>query len=183
MKLNEQQQAIIYRQEGKSINDIARILHVSIGSVSPWVKHIILTDEQKVRLRNNTMEKAIPAHKTKEFRKKCEDRWNEWRRINNRIKSVRVYSAKKIQYQRLQRHRLKLKMVNFKGGKCELCGYSENLAVLGFHHRDSKKKEFQLSRCVRKWEHILPELEKCTLLCINCHTALHHPNHNVEEKQ
>lgn len=68
------------------------------------------------------------------------------------------------------------KLVELKGGKCEKCGYDKNLAVLCFHHRNPKEKSFTLNRCTQSWNKLIEELNKCDLLCANCHTELHHPN-------
>lgn len=50
MKYEQQLQAKKLRTEGKSINLIAKQLGVSKGSVSLWVKDIILTEDQKIKL-------------------------------------------------------------------------------------------------------------------------------------
>lgn len=44
--------------------------------------------------------------------------------------------------------RRKLKLIDYKGGKCELCGYNKNIAALEFHHLNPSLKEFPLD--VRK---------------------------------
>lgn len=50
MKIKEKQQAILLRQEGKSIKDIAKILKVAISTVSVWVRDISLSTEQQIYL-------------------------------------------------------------------------------------------------------------------------------------
>lgn len=40
--------------------------------------------------------------------------------------------------------RRKIKLIDLKGGECEICGYNKNIAALEFHHLDSSLKEFQL---------------------------------------
>jgi hypothetical protein len=67
----------------------------------------------------------------------------------------------------------KQKAVEYKGGKCEKCGYDKSLAALVFHHRDPKEKDFRISEKNRKWEQIEAELDKCDLLCSNCHHEEH----------
>jgi hypothetical protein len=71
----------------------------------------------------------------------------------------------------------KIEIVNIKGGSCENCGYNKNLAALSFHHLDPSFKKFGLdlrNLSNRKWDDILNELEKCQLLCMNCHAEVHH---------
>ena len=73
----------------------------------------------------------------------------------------------------------KLELIGLKGGRCEKCGYDKNYSALEFHHREPEHKRFQLDlRALsnRKWDLILEEIDKCTLLCSNCHAELHNPD-------
>lgn len=75
---------------------------------------------------------------------------------------------------RERRNKLKIAAVNYKGGKCERCGYNKCYAVLEFHHNDPSQKEFSLCRSyVTSWKRIKEELDKCKLLCSNCHREAH----------
>jgi hypothetical protein len=73
------------------------------------------------------------------------------------------------------RRRRKEKCVMYKGGKCEKCGYNKCLGALQFHHIDPSEKEFGLSGkgVPKSWERCKTELDKCILLCANCHAELH----------
>ncbi len=54
---------------------------------------------------------------------------------------------------------------------CVLCGESD-IRVLEFDHLVPLKKEFTISQSVRlgrSWEETLKEIEKCRILCANCH--------------
>ncbi len=74
----------------------------------------------------------------------------------------------------IKRHRLKHKAVVYKGGKCQRCGYSGCAAAFDFHHRDATEKEWNISHLTTyKWEQVQHELDKCDLLCANCHRELH----------
>lgn len=76
----------------------------------------------------------------------------------------------------------KLFFISQKGGKCQICGYNKNLAVLSFHHRENTKKCFSLSASAfsSKPINILQiEADKCDLLCSNCHLELHYPQYNL----
>jgi len=71
----------------------------------------------------------------------------------------------------------KLKLIVLLGNKCSNCGYKKNSSALCFHHL--KDKSFGLtSREIanHNWNRILEEVNKCVLLCSNCHMELHHPN-------
>ena len=77
----------------------------------------------------------------------------------------------------------KLELIRLKGGKCEICGYDKNIAALEFHHLDPNVKSFQLdsrhlSNTTR--DKIIEELDKCILVCANCHRELHNPHFNNE---
>ena len=65
--------------------------------------------------------------------------------------------------------------VNYKGGACELCGYKKCLAALEFHHKDPSKKDFAISksRLKKMNDETMKELDKCLLLCANCHREIH----------
>jgi len=70
--------------------------------------------------------------------------------------------------------------VAYKGGKCKICGYNKNYAALEFHHRDSSTKDFEWVKLrLYKWDRVLEELDKCDLLCSNCHVEFHHPQQSI----
>jgi len=69
---------------------------------------------------------------------------------------------------------LKQKAIQYKGGKCIYCGYSKYVGALEFHHLDPKKKDFQISRgFTYDFEKIKFEIDKCILVCSNCHREIH----------
>lgn len=76
------------------------------------------------------------------------------------------------------RHALKTELIKRKGGKCEHCGYCKSPAALEFHHLDPSEKDFVISSKVNstsiKVEEIFEEVEKCALLCSNCHREFHY---------
>jgi len=78
---------------------------------------------------------------------------------------------KERQKRRVEAH--KRRAIDFLGGKCVKCGYSECLAALDFHHLDPNTKEFNLNCGRRSWSDIEQELKKCVLLCANCHRKEH----------
>lgn len=70
---------------------------------------------------------------------------------------------------------LKRMAVDYKGGCCERCGYSRYLGALEFHHKDPSEKEFTIGSVKNKSisDEIKSELDKCMLVCANCHRELH----------
>lgn len=76
------------------------------------------------------------------------------------------------------RHSQKFKKhcVDYKGGECIRCGYKNCLAALEFHHRDPAEKEFTVAKLNTAilTESIKKELDKCDLVCSNCHKELHY---------
>jgi hypothetical protein len=68
----------------------------------------------------------------------------------------------------------KLNCVNYRGGKCEKCGYNKCISALDFHHKNPEEKDYDISSFRHKhWSLVKPELDKCDLLCRNCHAELH----------
>lgn len=65
---------------------------------------------------------------------------------------------------------VKIKCIDYKGSRCSVCGYNRCIGALEFHHLDPKEKEFQISSERNpSWETLVKELDKCILLCANCH--------------
>lgn len=77
---------------------------------------------------------------------------------------------------RRARSKMKRKAIEYMGGKCQ-CGYSKCDKALHFHHLDPNEKDFQISASNnRSWNVIVKELDKCVLLCANCHAEEHDKN-------
>jgi transcription elongation factor Elf1 len=70
-----------------------------------------------------------------------------------------------------RRRLIKQKAIDYKGGKCEICGYNKCSRALSFHHRNPAEKDFNISLRghSRSWDRVKAELDKCVLLCANCH--------------
>lgn len=79
---------------------------------------------------------------------------------------------------RKRQHCKKYEAILYKGGKCQICGYKgiDNFyGALEFHHRDQSQKDIEWKK-IRTWpvERIKEELDKCDLLCANCHREEHY---------
>ena len=97
--------------------------------------------------------------------KKC---WKKYREKYNKLAIIR--------------HHKKIKWINdYKLSKgCAICGYNKCAAALEFHHKGDKEFNISLAtagnRSVKK---IKEEMDKCIVLCANCHRELHNGEKNV----
>ena len=71
------------------------------------------------------------------------------------------------------RRKLKIKAIEYKGGKCERCGLVDEPCVYDFHHLNPNEKEFSFGKRNLSFDKIKDELDKCILLCANCHRKEH----------
>ena len=86
-----------------------------------------------------------------------------WRCVKCNIEAVNKTKA-----------RTKQKCVDYLGGECNHCGYKKCLSALEFHHVNPSIKSFGINRKTgRSFATLLPELNKCILLCSNCHKEEH----------
>jgi predicted HNH restriction endonuclease len=92
-------------------------------------------------------------------------------------RSNRIYCRRncKLNYHVAEnRRKNKRRGVELLGGRCQRCGWDEHVAGFHFHHKDPSQKEFRIaSGNTIAWDKIKTELEKCVLLCSNCHAVVH----------
>ena len=71
--------------------------------------------------------------------------------------------------------RKKIQAVEHFGGECVICGYKKCVNSLGFHHIDESTKAQSPTYVILhwSWERAIKELEKCILVCSNCHGEIH----------
>lgn len=81
----------------------------------------------------------------------------------NKVKSVSKWRNDK-----------KEKLVKYKGGCCEICGYSKCLDALEFHHKEPNKKDFTVAGKTYSYDKLKNEVDKCILVCSNCHKEIHY---------
>lgn len=76
--------------------------------------------------------------------------------------------------QKYRKIQMKQKAIDYLGGKCSVCGYDKCMDAFDFHHIDESTKEFNISLNFNlAWEKLKNELDKCELLCANCHREIH----------
>lgn len=72
------------------------------------------------------------------------------------------------------RRSMKKQAIKMLGGKCLICGYNKCIDALEFHHKDPHEKDFKIgSGNTMSWHDYKNEVEKCILVCSNCHKEIH----------
>lgn len=93
------------------------------------------------------------------------------------VRSDGIVRCRKCVVESVQRRRKGLKnlAVEYKGGSCEKCGYNKCITALEFHHLDPNEKDFGIAKSgvTRAWEKVKIELDKCIMVCSNCHREIH----------
>ncbi len=94
----------------------------------------------------------------------------------NSMKDKRKYADRRgelIKAVAKRRRKVKLLAIEYKGGKCQVCGYRKYPGALDFHHVNGDKK-FGIGDkgYTRSWEKVKAELDKCILVCANCHREI-----------
>lgn len=93
------------------------------------------------------------------------------------INSENKYRCIKCRSEAVQRKRENIKklLIEYKGNKCEICGYNRCISALEFHHKDPKEKDFSIGQkgYTRSLDKNKKEVDKCLLVCANCHREIH----------
>jgi hypothetical protein len=86
-------------------------------------------------------------------------KYGPWTRPSNQ----RRYAQHRAVYNRIKQER-----------GCDRCGYNEHYSALEWDHRDGENKRFGLGMAVGlySWQAVVAEMEKCDLLCANCHRLI-----------
>lgn len=158
-------------EKGLSQRQIAKEIGKSQGSV----KHTL----KKLGLKTKTKEK----HFVKDGKKLCslceeiksiDNFYRKWS-INNVLSNVCKDCSNKQSLE--QMINTKIKMIEYKGNKCENCSIQlkdSHYCIFDFHHKDPNKKDKNY-KSIRgwSWNRIIKEIDDCKLLCANCHRLEH----------
>lgn len=168
------------RKEGKTYNEIQKIVNLSKGTISYHCnRHGLGGIDLKLK---NELILAIKEYTKTHNNKKTAQHFNvslsTVAKYKDKITPIEISESEKRKknYERVKtfRQKLKDKSIEYKGGKCVLCGYDKSKWALDFHHQNPNEKDFNLaSYKTLKWENIKNELDKCILLCSNCHREEH----------
>lgn len=153
---------------GLSTRDIAKKENKSQTTIRYWLKKYGLSSKLSIFNTGGCGKRKIC------FCKECGETDPEKFYIggSKRIKCRCRSCHNQIQIDRFRDY--KRQAVEYKGGKCSICGYNKCLAALEFHHNDPSQKDINW-RKMRNWvfEKIKEELDKCDLVCANCHREIH----------
>jgi hypothetical protein len=160
-------------EDGLSIYDISKKYNKGYSTIRYWLlKYNIKTNEALTRDINKNAEdkNEKPCACCKQIKPKTEY-------YKNGSKS-RGYCKKCLcKYHQDRLRRVKVKMVLYKGGCCERCNLrleDSHYSVFDFHHLNPLTKDINFNGIKsQKWEKIKNEIDKCKLLCSNCHRITH----------
>ena len=134
-----------------------------------------MTDEEKVahKARTSRYLKEHPEVARKAAlnyyyrnKEKAAEKAKTWREANL------AYVKEK---QRENKRRRKLEAIEYLGGKCQMCEKHWHPSQYEFHHIDPTTKDRDPSKMLQlSKEKLFTELDKCQLLCANCHRYIHH---------
>lgn len=159
---------MLYIDKRMSISMIAKTENCSRSRIRYWLKVYSLKTNPVIDFSKPKIYDALVCTKCKNNGTK-EDFYSKG---PNRISSVCKKCANK--YFGLRWVKIKAKAVEYKGGKCETCGYCKYYGALQFHHISMVDKDVDWNKLrKRSWDKIIKELDKCMLLCANCHSEIH----------
>ena len=150
-----------------SQRDLADYFGVARNSIRYWLNKYNISTNYKKR-------DALPDRKICPSCKK--DKLNsEFYRIKSREFDLGSMCKSCVLDDRIiRRKNLKQDCVDYKGGECQYCGYNNCNRALDFHHIDPKTKKFAISQYRKADGYSLKaELDKCILVCSNCHREIH----------
>ena len=167
------------RRENKTYDEIKNLLGCSKATISYHCKKYDLGDSRlKVddHLKNEINE-YYKAHTIDEvvnqfnISRSTVIKYVENKRIELTDDELRLKNYVRV---KTYRQKIKERAVEYKGSKCVKCGYDKCIRALEFHHIDPNQKDFHLSAYkVLSWDKIKIELDKCILVCSNCHKEIH----------
>lgn len=156
-------------EEGASIRKIAEEIGAGYSTIRYWLKCLGLETERMARKRVVAQERSAGPHGEGLSCLK-HGRAAFFKRPNGSFGCRQCRSEAVSE----RRRRLKRQLVEEAGGRCSICGFSNHPAALQFHHIDPETKDFHLAQYghSRAIDRVRAEVEKCILLCANCHAQV-----------
>lgn len=180
---SNKEKIIELRKKGKSYKEIKKELKCSAGYISEVCKSVGLNNiglDMSRKLTDKEIEELKEYYKTHTKEETAlrfgvssttVTKYKENKRI---ILSEEERKEKNYKHVKSFRIRIKEKAVEYKGGNCFVCGYNRCIKALEFHHTNPEEKDFTLgTNTNRSWEKVKLEIDKCVLVCANCHREIH----------
>jgi hypothetical protein len=167
-----------YIERGLSISQISDIKNKSKSTIRYWLKKFRLKTNFKPFSQEPYIQTSVKridgrpiqncsccgillTKETGYWRKEKELWASQCKKCSNKKTGERWKNSKK-------------RAVEYKGGKCERCGYDKCIDALEFHHINPTEKDKNFGNIkLRKWETQKKELDKCIMVCSNCHREIH----------
>lgn len=151
----------LYNQD-KTTKEISEYFQIGRSTVLKYLKQLGLKSKSKIGSNNTRQRKYICKHCGETDKNKFVDWCYTLCKSCNNIRSSKYVVQRK------------LDCIKYKGGKCSICGYNKYYGALEFHHLDPNIKENGKQAITNiKKEFLYEELDKCVLLCSNCHREVH----------
>lgn len=174
-------QILKLREEGKTYNEIKKITGLSKSTISYHCKKTGVdgrVDGKGLKNKNiREIKEYYITHTLEETSNKFNIGKSSLKKIVDRkVKKLTEIEKKEYNYKHVKSFRKKNKerAIEYKGGKCVKCGYNKCNSALEFHHIDPNEKDFSVSQNMNmSWDKIKKELDKCILVCSNCHREIH----------
>lgn len=156
--------------KGYSQREIAEELACSQSNVKYWLKkHGIKTNTKQYNIKDRVDKKCPKCETVKPL--------TEFYKRSNRNDYGGYCKSCSNNYHTQRVKEVKLKMIEYKSNQCNDCGLKHedsHYSVFEFHHLDPKEKDPNFDRIkYQKWVKIKDELDKCVMLCANCHRLKH----------
>lgn len=149
-----------------SIAKIANELDKSKTSIRYWLNKYELKTVRAEGILNNE-ERICPNCKT-------EKQITEFYERRDKLGSSTYCKTCTKDVSKLRQQTVKQKCIEYKGDKCEICNYNKCQGALEFHHIDPTKKDFTIAHKSHSFNDLIKqELDKCILVCANCHREIH----------
>ena len=168
----EKEKLINLTEQGLSINGISLSIKKSKSTIRYWLNKFKIKTKNAINKEKKI--KVIPNYKKCPRCKNIKSSSEFYKRRNKT--ELTTYCIKCANNQTIERMRIfKLKCVEYKGGKCQICPYKKCVDALDFHHIDSTKKKFNISHSKsHSFSNLIKkELDKCIMTCSNCHREIH----------
>ncbi len=145
-------------EEGLSQRGLAKKLKVNVNTIKKYLK--------RYGLKTNYVAEENEKHKCD-----CGNTIDD-KNFYGRVKTKCSSCSNQISIGRMASY--KKDKVNYLGGKCVCCGYNKYIGNLAFHHLDPSQKDpnYKIHK-TRTLESVKEELNKCVLVCHNCHGEIH----------